>query len=294
VPELPEVETVVRDLRPMVVGRRIGQVVRPSRLSLRSPWQPEWDGQLRGQTIHAVERRGKWIILRLDGESSLVVHLGMTGQFTVVPAEGPIDAHTHLIFPLEGGRKKAGARQLRFRDSRRFGSARLFATEADVKAFFVEAGLGPEPFDLVRIVWRRRLQETSRCIKAVLLDQQVVAGVGNIYADEALFEARLHPATVARELTPTESDRLRSAITNVLRRAIEQRGSSIRDYIGGSGQRGGYQDEFRVYGRTGKACRRCKTAIASVRLGGRTAHYCPACQPAPEVKAQLRQEQEKE
>jgi len=126
----------------------------------------------------------------------------------------------------------------------------------------------------------------------VLLDQQVVAGVGNIYADEALFEARVHPARLARELSSTESDRLRTAIATVLRRAIAQRGSSIRDYVGGSGQRGGYQDEFRAYGRTGKPCRRCTTAIVSVRLGGRSAHFCPECQPGPPPKAQRRNEQQ--
>src|SRR5262249_47427210 len=123
-----------------------------------------------------------------------------------------------------------------------------------------------------------RLAATNRCIKAVLLDQTVVAGVGNIYADESLFEAELHPARLASDLDDLEADRLRLAVKTVLRRAIEQRGSSIRNYVGGSGLKGRYQDEFRVYGRAGEPCPRCRTPIARIRLAGRSTHYCPKCQ----------------
>jgi formamidopyrimidine-DNA glycosylase len=274
VPELPEVETVVRDLRPLLVGRRLTAVRHLSGQTLRKPWRADWHARLVGQTVRAVSRRGKWIVLDLDGERSLVVHLGMTGQLTVVPADTPLRAHTHLIFDVEGGEQ-----QMRFRDVRRFGSATLFETRAERAAFFDGVGLGPEPFDLDPADWREELQ-TKRCLKALLLDQQVVAGVGNIYADEALFQARLHPARRACDLDRAEAGRLRKAITAVLTRAIEARGSTIRDYIGGSGLRGGYQDEFRVYGRTGEPCPRCGTPIASTRLAGRSTHYCPECQPA--------------
>jgi formamidopyrimidine-DNA glycosylase len=276
VPELPEVETVVRDLRPLLVGRRITRVVRPSSQALRKPWSADWDAALRGAVVRSVQRRGKWIVLELEGERHLVVHLGMTGQLTVVPAGEAIAGHTHLIFDLADGPGGEGTRQLRFRDVRRFGSATLLATRAERTAFFAESG--PEPFDLDAADWRRRLAKTGRCVKAVLLDQQTVAGVGNIYADESLFEARLHPARPGRALTGPEADRLRRALARVLRRAIEKRGSTIRDYVGGSGERGGFQEEFRAYGRTGKPCPRCRTAIACLRLAGRSTHYCPKCQ----------------
>ena len=144
--------------------------------------------------------------------------------------------------------------------------------------FFDEAGLGPEPWDLEPAYWRERLAATDRPLKAILLDQRVVAGVGNIYADESLFEARLHPARAGRSLTRAEAERLRRGIVTVLERAIERRGSSIRNYVGGSGLKGGYQEEFRVYGRTGEPCLRCRAPIERVRLAGRSTHYCPKCQ----------------
>jgi formamidopyrimidine-DNA glycosylase len=272
VPELPEVETVVRELRPLLVGRRLTSVRQLTGLALRKPWQAAWQARLAGQTVRALSRRGKWIVLELDAERALVMHLGMTGQLTVVHVEAPLRPHTHLVFDLGGGEQ-----QLRFRDVRRFGSATLFETCAERAAFFAEVGLGPEPFDLDPAYWRGQLRG-KRPIKAVLLDQQVAAGVGNIYADESLFEARLHPARRACDLGRAEAERLRKAVARVLTRAIEARGSTIRDYVGGSGRRGGYQDELGVYGRTGEPCRRCRTPIACMRLAGRSTHYCPHCQ----------------
>jgi formamidopyrimidine-DNA glycosylase len=147
-----------------------------------------------------------------------------------------------------------------------------------VEDFFVRSGLGPEPFDLPAKYWRDCLRATKRCLKAVLLDQSVAAGVGNIYADESLFQARLHPSRPAYTLDDAEADRLRRAVAAVLRRAIERRGSSIRNYVGGSGLQGEYQNEFRVYGRTGEPCPRCGAAIACLRLAGRSSHFCPRCQ----------------
>jgi formamidopyrimidine-DNA glycosylase len=276
VPELPEVETVVRDLRPLLVGRRLVALRRPSLLELRRPWDPAWEVEILNRTVSAIDRRGKWIVVSLPEERTLLIHLGMTGQLTVVDAGLPVGDHTHFIFDLDDGK------QLRFRDTRRFGSVTYHPTHANRDLAFIDAGLGPEPFDLRPADWRQSLTATTRCLKAVLLDQGVVAGVGNIYADEALFHARLHPSRVANLLQPRESDRLRRAIVEVLERAIERRGSTIRDYVGGSGLRGGFQDEFCVYGRTGEPCPRCRTPIAAVRLAGRSSHYCPKCQ--PEVK----------
>jgi formamidopyrimidine-DNA glycosylase len=273
VPELPEVETVVRDLRPYLVGRRLASVRRNSRHSLRTPWRPAWNAALAGQRVESVARRGKWILLELESEKFLVVHLGMTGQLTLVPSAAPIADHTHLIFSLD-----AGEQQLRFRDIRRFGSITLFTSRQHLQDFFTASALGPEPFDLPAKYWRERLRTAKRCLKAVLLDQSVVAGVGNIYADESLFAARLHPSRLACHLDDAECDRLRRAGARVLRAPTAGRGSSIRDYVGGSGLQGAYQNEFRVYGRTGKACPCCGDAIACLRLAGRSSHYCPTCQ----------------
>jgi formamidopyrimidine-DNA glycosylase len=271
VPELPEVETVVRDLRPLLVGRRLGSVV-VSQHSLRRPWSRDWAPRLAGRRVEAVRRRGKWIVLALDRDLHLVIHLGMTGRLTVeVAAERPAE-HTHLTIDLGGGR------QLRFRDVRRFGSATLFAGADSLERFFEASSLGPEPFDCDPVDWRDKFRRTTRSLKAVLLDQRVVAGVGNIYADESLFVARLHPARKGNALSVAEAERLRRAVGTVLKRAIERRGSTIRDYVGGSGRRGGYQDEFRAYGRTGDPCQRCGTPIQRVRLAGRATHYCPRCQ----------------
>jgi formamidopyrimidine-DNA glycosylase len=270
-PELPEVETVVRDVRPGLVGRRF-TALKVSRQSLRRRWLPKWTEQVQHRTIRAVERRGKWILIDLDGPW-LVIHLGMTGQLTVVPASSPVADHTHLIFTLD-----QDAQQLRFRDVRRFGSATLFADNEAVQKFFEETGLGPEPFAIDPVYWRESLQKTGRSLKAVLLDQRVVAGVGNIYADESLFEARLHPTRLGKELSSKEADRLRITVGKVLRRAVDKRGSTIRDYIGGSGLKGGFQDEFRVYGRTDEPCTRCRSAIVRIVLAGRSTHFCGRCQ----------------
>jgi formamidopyrimidine-DNA glycosylase len=269
VPELPEVETVVRELRPRLEGRRLC-ALRVGKKPLRRAWSRPWAQRLTGRTVRAIRRRGKWILIDLD-KGLLVVHLGMTGRLTVVPAEQPPEDHTHFVADLDDGR------QLRFRDIRRFGSVTLWRDAAEFDGA-VDGRLGPEPFEVAAGDFHAALAGTRRCLKAVLLDQRVVAGVGNIYADESLFEAKLAPTRPGCEVTPAEADRLRRAIVTVLNRAIERRGSSIRNYVGGSGLRGSYQEEFRVYGRTGKPCPRCGTPVERRRLAGRSTHHCPQCQ----------------
>jgi formamidopyrimidine-DNA glycosylase len=289
VPELPEVETIVRDLRPVLVGRRISSVQRTSAVKLRRPWDSSWSGLLAGRQIDSIDRRGKWIVWRLEDGAFLVFHLGMTGQLTVVEADTALPDHLHLVINLEGS-----TQQIRFRDTRRFGSSTRFANLADLEAHFKENGLGPEPFGLDPKSWRSALAGTTRAIKSVLLDQTVVAGVGNIYADEALFVAQLHPMRRACDLSRTQAECLRIAIEEVLKAAIDKRGSTIRDYVGGSGLAGGYQEEFRAYNRKGEPCSRCGTLLAALRLGGRSAHYCPKCQKAPRKTAQANGEVEKQ
>lgn len=277
-PELPEVETVVRDLRGPLVGRTIRALCVGPKM-LRRAWDDSWNERIVGRAVRQVERRGKWIRIDLGGPW-LLVHLGMTGQFTVASGKTPRLDHTHVVFTLDRGKE-----ELRFRDVRRFGSVRLFESAAALEAFFAGQKLGPEPFDLDADYWRSALQKTHRNLKAILLDQRVVAGVGNIYADESLFVARLHPSRAGKQLRAEEANALQAAIREVLTHAIELRGSSIRDYIGGSGLKGGYQDEFRVYGRTDEPCLRCRTPIERIVLAGRSTHYCPKCQRIPRSRA---------
>jgi formamidopyrimidine-DNA glycosylase len=268
-PELPEVETVVRDLRPRAVGRSIA-AVRVGEKQLRKPWDAAWGPGVVGRRIEAIRRRGKWIVVELD-TPRLVVHLGMTGQFTAVAAAEPEPDHLHLVFALDDGT------DLRFRDIRRFGSAVFYPNNAAVEGLF--AGLGPEPFGLDPAAFREAVRGSARNLKAILLDQTVIAGVGNIYADEACSRARLHPARRGESLAAAECDQLRAAIEEVLATAIEARGSTIRNYVGGSGLAGGFQLSHRVYGRTGEPCRACSTPIERVILAGRSSHFCPTCQP---------------
>jgi formamidopyrimidine-DNA glycosylase len=267
---LPEVETVVRDLRPLLVGR-VFTKISVSRKALRRKWSRGWAADLLERRVIAIERRGKWIQIDLGGPW-LLVHLGMTGQFTVVPGNLPRETHTHVVFTLND------ANELRFRDVRRFGSVTLFPDRETLAAHFSASGLGPEPFDIDADTWRVALRSSRRNLKAILLDQTIVAGVGNIYADESLFEARLHPTLLGSKLQAKQAETLRLAMLDVLTRAIERRGSSIRDYIGGSGLKGQMQEEFRVYGRTGNGCLRCGTAIEKMTLAGRSTHFCPRCQ----------------
>lgn len=272
-PELPEVETVVRDLRPLLIGQRIGSV-HVSKKKLRRPWQKKWNHQLLGATVEAIRRRGKWMILDFrDEQFHLLVHLGMSGQFTVVDSSVPRGGHLHVWFGLGDG-----TNQLRFRDPRRFGSVELFPDEAAVQQFLGDR-LGPEPFDIPAEHFYEAVTGTSRTLKAILLDQSVVAGVGNIYADEALHRAGLHPERRGKSLTKLQVNTLREAITTVITHAIDNRGSTIRDYIGGSGLRGNFQNEFRVYGLDGTPCPACHTTIEVLRVAGRSSHFCPKCQP---------------
>jgi formamidopyrimidine-DNA glycosylase len=195
----------------------------------------------------------------------------MTGQLTHTAApQAPAD-HVHITMNLDSGAV------LQFRDVRRFGSFDWFATMTAMQTF-VEDKLGPEPWATTPTGFHTAIQKSQRTLKALLLDQAVVAGVGNIYADEALHRCRLHPQTRGVHLSDAACEELRVAIIAVMDRAISLRGSTIRDYIGGSGLRGGFQNEFTVYGRTGEACLQCGTTIEALRVAGRSSHICPKCQ----------------
>jgi formamidopyrimidine-DNA glycosylase len=222
--------------------------------------------------IVRVERRGKMIILDLTGGLSLVFHLKMTGQLLFCPAGEPRDKHTHLSITFRGT-----PYELRFRDLRKFGFV-LAVASSEAAASPELQGLGPEPLTLGYESFRAAFAGRKGMIKARLLDQRIVAGIGNIYADEILFEARVHPESEVSRLGAGSWKALWSAILSVLRRAILHRGTTLRDYRDGDGEPGGFQNFLRVYDREGLACRRCGTAIRRRRVAGRSSYFCPRCQ----------------
>ena len=267
-PELPEVQTVVNTLRPAVLGCRFRRVAL-ARPDIVEPAGTDLAARLAGRRVRDLCRRGKRIIFRLDSPVCLVVHLGMTGRLIVAAAEEVVPPHTHLLADLAGLR---GPRQLRFIDPRRFGF--LLLTDDP------SAGLGPEPLDLTHEQLRGLLEGTRRAVKTALLDQSLLAGLGNIYADESLHLARIHPCQIARNLTAGECLRLVRAIRRTLRAAIENKGTTLRDYVDADGRSGENGPHLRVYGREGQPCPACRTPIRRIVLNGRSAHFCPRCQPS--------------
>lgn len=265
-PELPEVQVVVDTLRPRVVGRRVVATSLARRDVLR-PIDADLVTLLAGRRVDAIERRAKRICFALDTGDRFDVHLGMTGQLTIDAFDRPTKSHTHLVVDLDDGQ------QMRFVDPRRFGGIRW---HGDVPPLDV---LGPEPLTMRVTTFARQLATTRRAIKVALLDQHVVAGIGNIYADEALHAAGIHPLTPANALTAAQVARLSTAIKRVLRRAIRAGGSTLRDYVNGRGERGAFQSRHKVYDRAGKPCRGCRAAIVRIVLGGRSTCFCAACQP---------------
>ncbi len=267
-PELPEVETIRRQLAPRMEGRTLASVeVLDGRLT--RPFDPrEVAAELQGERVVSVERRGKYLVVRLEGGAALVVHLRMTGSFGFEPV-----THERALVELEDGTR------LVYRDVRRFGTWLVLA-DGELEPY-LDAKNGPEPLGArFTVAWLAdRLGRRKAPLKAVLLDQRVVAGLGNIYADEALWRAELSPLRPASSLNPDEIRRLHRAIRAALRTGIDRQGSTLRDYATPDGSAGGMQHEFRVYGRGGEPCPRCREPIAKTRVGGRGTWYCPRCQP---------------
>ena len=270
-PELPEVETIVRCLRPRLAGREIRKVRVFFRPIVRRPGAAGL-GPLQGRTVLGVGRRGKMIVVRLSGGMSLLFHLKMTGQLFCCAAGAPRDKHTHLAISFRDSRG-----ELRFRDIRKFGFA-LAVPAAEDGSVPELSRLGPEPLSLGFEEFRSAFAGRRGRIKARLLDQEIIAGIGNIYADEILFEAGIHPEADVSRLSGAAWRRLWSAVRAVLRRAIRHRGTTLRDYRDGDGEPGGFQARLRVYGREGLACRRCGAPVRRRRVAGRSSHFCPRCQ----------------
>jgi formamidopyrimidine-DNA glycosylase len=272
-PELPEVETIVADLRPHLAGRTIIRCELAFPTIVRHPEPEEFVDSVAGMRIEAVDRRGKYILLRLQQGVALVVHLGMTGQLRLVDPVTPLEKHTHAVFTLDDGR------HLRYRDPRRFGRL-LLGTEESLLTARKMPRLGPEPIDpdFAAEELYRRLKRRHAPLKAVLLDQAAVAGVGNIYADESLYRARLRPSRKASTVSKQSARRLHEAMRESLQLAIANRGSSVDTYRDAWGEVGGQQEKLLVYGRAGEPCFTCGRPLSSVRIAGRTTVFCRRCQ----------------
>jgi len=272
-PELPEVETVRRGLEVRAAGRHIVgvEVLHPQVIAGPADL---FEQSVRGR-IGRLDRKGKAIAVELlstngDAPRYLLVRLGMTGQVTVVPQEYPLEPHTHVRLILENGE------EIRYRDIRRFGRLR-YCTRSQLDEIF--SSLGPDAPAMTDAEFIAALAGRRTPIKSWLLNQGRLAGVGNIYADEALFAAGIHPLTLARSIKPEAARKLRRAVERVLRSAIAMQGTSLRDYIDIEGRPGGFRIKLKVYQRAGEPCPRCGAKIRRLVLGGRSSHYCPRCQP---------------
>lgn len=267
-PELPEVETIANGLNKHVAGDVIESVwVGSKREPLKSP-AAEIVRTLEGSRIERVQRVGKHIVFSLAGKrskvSEFIVHLGMTGRMLVARPDAEMPIHTHLTAKLESGR------ELRFVDPRRFG--RLEVRDSKF------AGPGTEPTNISAEAFAELFHRSKAPIKAALLNQKFLHGVGNIYADESLIRAGIRPRRRANTLTRSELDKLRAALQRVLQEAIRAGGSSVSDYVDADGEKGFFQFRHRAYGREGEPCLKCKTPIKKIVVGGRGTHYCPRCQ----------------
>jgi formamidopyrimidine-DNA glycosylase len=299
-PELPEVETVARGLQKSVAGRRVISVRLGKTDFIDDPTALEL--HLPGRQIEKVERYGKFMLLRLsarehpdapsqntaaeaaplngDAEAaSLLVHLGMTGQLAPCAPAQPCAKHTHVWFELDDGR------ELRYTDPRRFGRM-AYLTRADLAEELTV--FGADPLLVSEEEFAARIRSRNAHVKALLLNQSVLRGVGNIYADESLWRAKIHPMRRGAELSRQQARLLRRVLQDVLRKAILARGSSISDFLDAEGEPGEYQRHHRAYGREGKRCYRCGAAIQRIIVAGRSSYFCRKCQPAPRLKSRAK------
>ena len=275
-PELPEVESVRRSLAGAVVGARVEAVrLGPFTGCIAAPSPAEFARAVAGQRITSAGRRAKYLLLGLESGHTLSVHLRMTGELVVAAADTPLDRHHHLAFVLDDGR------ELRFADTRKFGRIRLLDPDGLAE---LDRALGPEPLDdsLTDERFATMLSGRRRAIKPLLLEQTFLAGVGNIYADEALFSAGLHQLRPGDSLTTGEASHLLAAVRGTLLGAIERGGTTLRDYRDGLGRPGTNQNYLQIYSlRAGEPCPRCATPIERIVVAQRGTRFCPRCQPIP-------------
>jgi formamidopyrimidine-DNA glycosylase len=268
-PELPEVETTVRALRDPLVGQTIADVRNYWPRQIATPALSQFRERIRGRRIEAIQRRGKYLVLSLSHGETLIVHLKMSGHLSVVNRKAPLDKHVHTVFDLADGQ------ELRFRDQRKFGRVYLVRQPEEILG-----GLGPEPLEpefTVELL-AARLSGRKRLIKPLLLDQEFIAGVGNIYANEALYHARLHPERRANSFSAEGVAALHGAIRKSLSLGLENDGASIEQFVKPDGSKGRMQESFVVHGREGMPCCRCTGVVRRAVIGGRSSYYCPGCQ----------------
>ena len=272
-PELPEVETVRKGLVRLVKGKQIAQVeVRWPRI-IEAPEVETFGQQLIGQTIDDVDRRGKFLIFKLS-HSDMVSHLRMEGKYEFYPEPvEDLNKHTHVIFTFTDGT------QLHYNDVRKFGRMTLVPKNESVYYKGIQQ-LGPEPLPTEFLLepFRTQLKRSTKAIKPLLLDQKLVTGLGNIYVDEALWMAQIHPETPAKALDEVDTERLHQAIIDVLANAVEAGGTTIRTYANALGEAGNFQVSLHAYGQTGHPCMRCGTPIVKIKVAQRGTHFCPHCQ----------------
>lgn len=276
-PELPEVETYVRALKPLLKGKTILSAEVHWPRTIAAPDADRFTDLIRGRSFSSFGRRGKYMLLGLDSAETLIVHLRMTGELRLHPppapgasaADAPVDKHTHVLFDLDT------REQLRYRDTRKFGRIWLVEDTSEVVG-----KLGPEPLDdaFVPQTLAQTLAGRKANVKALLLNQSLLAGVGNIYADESLFRARIDPRRAGGSLALEEIDRLHLALRDVLLEGIAAQGSSVQNYAPPTGAKGGFQEQFQVFRRSGEPCFTCGTPISRTVLAQRSTHFCPACQ----------------
>lgn len=279
-PELPEVETVRRTLQRLVIGKTIESVdVRLPRIIQHPKDAEQFAFLLQGQTIRDVERRGKFLRIILD-HYVLVSHLRMEGRYGLYRTDDPVELHTHVIFKFTDGT------ELRYKDVRQFGTMHVFPSGEDLKQAPLHK-LGLEPLDeaFTLEAFSSRLKGKSTKIKPLLLNQEYIVGIGNIYVDESLFLAGIHPERPASSLTKQELLKLHEAIIATLKAAVEAGGSTIKSYVNGQGEVGLFQHQFRIYGREGEPCANCGRTIEKTVVGGRGTHTCPSCQPLKKRRA---------
>lgn len=268
-PELPEVETVARSLRSKVSGRKITSMHSKWPRHIDRPEISEFKDRIHGQRISGVSRRGKFLLFPLGGPDTLIIHLRMSGHLTVANPAEKVAKHTHTVFGLDDGH------ELRFHDTRKFGRVYLVADPDEVLG-----KLGPEPLDneFTPEIFGRIIGGKKRLLKPFLLDQTMIAGIGNIYADEALFYAGLNPRRRTDSLDNNDIANLHQAIQHVLQLGIDREGASISSYLKPDGEKGNMQDEVHVFRRTGEPCFNCGELIQRIVLGSRSTHYCANCQ----------------
>lgn len=275
-PELPEVETVRQTLEKLIVGETITEITVGWPKMIKKPDDCDaFKAKAEGQTIHSVRRQGKFLLIDLD-EDVLVSHLRMEGKYAVKKAADEIEPHVHARFTFASGQ------ELRYKDVRKFGTMHLFPAGEEAENSPLNK-LGPEPFDckFTEDYLLKSLNKTSRAVKNALLDQAVVAGLGNIYVDESLFHAKIHPERSGVSITAAEAAAIHKNIVTTLKKALEMGGTSIRSYLNGAGEIGYFQQFLYVYGRVNEECRTCNAVIERSVVGGRGTHTCAVCQPRP-------------